>query len=437
MLVFPHDSSRTLWVPCLEFFSRCYGRSQDLKWLLATHAWADAYERLLPPPCRPTTPERPVIKIPSFLKEADAPFLAALRHCAYAQRRVREVYSRSDETFLADPSSGVFLRAAPWFQGPADLLVEGEWLPGREVFLVHRIAGCSDPPGPPIEAVYERDQSVDVAALPPDVQTGPPLSRRHPTPDLVEMTSDLPPGRDGGHIEMRDEAFVVLGTPRRVDRRYVPRPRVNVRRPGAATPPPIFSTGDAVGQDSNVGQVYIHAPACREPSSFLLGIWQTLSALSHHAADLGSVQWYTPGRGFQSVGPPDLMLFSRSSQSSGKERAWVWLDPPRTPSRALRGLLVLRCVLAGRVGYVVEIQRRPPAKNREREMFSGLVFALHSDRLLRPWLSDLLIRLPPARGVFAGLERRCPGHAVAFPHHSKDPAHDVLTSLRGLLSPPA
>ena len=37
MVVFGLPASRTLWVPCLELFSRCYGVSQEVKRVLATN----------------------------------------------------------------------------------------------------------------------------------------------------------------------------------------------------------------------------------------------------------------------------------------------------------------------------------------------------------------------------------------------------------------
>ena len=42
----PLASGGLLWIPCMEFFSRCYGASQEVKRILALYGWADAAPQL-------------------------------------------------------------------------------------------------------------------------------------------------------------------------------------------------------------------------------------------------------------------------------------------------------------------------------------------------------------------------------------------------------
>ena len=109
----------------------------------------------------------------------------------------------------------------------------------------------------------------------------------------------------------------------------------------------------------------------------------------------------------------------------------------------LRGMLVLRCVLNGGVGYVVEIQRRSDASGTPVEAFAGLVFTLSRGEIqLEAWLRRLLSELPGTRGVFASLVAQSPGPAVCFRHPpsrsmspSEAAARTAVAKLRGLLLP--
>ena len=103
---------------------------------------------------------------------------------------------------------------------------------------------------------------------------------------------------------------------------------------------------------------------------------------------------------------------------------------------------MLRCVLSGRPGYVVEIERRVDEAGEETESFSGLVFALHSEHELDPWLRSLLSRLRDTRGVFDSFVGQCPGRARVFHHpprcsekFSQLAARNALSKMQVLLSP--
>ena len=445
MVVFDLAPTRTLWVPCLELFSRCYGASQEVNRVLATYPWPEAVERLLPAPGLPSAPERPIIRILSPFVEDDAFFLATLSHSAYAQRAAREIYSQLDVASPSQAASGVFLKVRPWFEGPAQLLVEGEWLPDARAFLVHRIVGGSRAPGPDPTVVRERDAPVTATSDASSPELGPPLSPRHAVSGPVEMTADQPPGRGAGHAELPDDEFVVLGPTRVLTVEYVERTRRARRLPrGHAPAPDRYSTGDATGQDAGVGQARIDALAVRESDGLLLDMWNGLSASAGPASQLDCVEWYTFARGFQSAGSPELLRFPLDPPPKLGCRRWVWLDPKARPPRLRRGMLVLRCVVGGRVGYLAEIQRRRDESGNERERFSGLVFTLRAERDLDGWLRGLLSDLRSARGVFAPLVGKCPGRAAVFQHpplrsenFSELVVGKVLSEMRGLFRPQA
>ena len=439
MVVFDVGSSGSLRVPSVELFSRCYGSSHEVRRVLATYGWDEARERLLPPPGRSSTPERPVVRIvPPFVYD-DAVFLASLRHSCFTQRAAREVYSRLDAGFRSSSAPGVVLKAGPWFEGPATLVVEGERLTDTGVFLAHRIVGGSLPPGPDIEVV--RDYAPSAGAVPGSspLEAGGPLSPRHPPPDPVEVTADTPPGRGAGHTEVRDDPFVVVGPRRGVTVRCVscaPRER---RLPGSdAARPDVWAAGDAVGADMRVGEVRVHIPATHPSDGLLLDMW---NALCRERADpssaLDSVEWYAWKGVFHATGPPRLLRFPRFPAADARRRTWIWLDPKEKCTR--RGVLVLRCVVDGRAAYVVDVQRRPATPGKEGESFSTLVFTLAPEAALDAWLGHLLCAVRETRGVFGPHLGRCPGSAAAFrhpprssKHFSKLAARNVVSEIRGL-----
>ena len=441
MVVFDLGAPRTLWVSCLELFSRTYGASQEIKRVLVTFGWSEVQERLLPPPGYVTTADRPVVKIPHRLVPDDAYFLARLRHDPYTERAARLVYSKLDEVHPSASASGVLLEVRPWFEGPAQLLVEGEWL--SDAFLAHRIVGGSVPAHPAPCVVREHEASAGAGSADPSLAPAPPRSTEHPPSHPVELTADRPPGRRAGHVEVHDDPFIVVGPRPSLTFVSVQRaPRERSGSGGELLPPVEYATADATGTDAGVGQARIHAPVAEACDGFLLGVWNAFRALRASTPGFDLVTWYTFDRGFQLSSPPELLRFQPYREPKRPRRRWMWLDSQaRWPCRH-RGLLVLRCVLHRRIGYVSEIERRTDASGAETETFSGLVFVLDSEHALDAWLRHLLCGLRDKRGVFDSFLSDCPGEATTFHHPPRDSddfsnlaARNALSKMRTLLSP--
>ena len=437
MVVFPLDSGRTLWVPCLELLSRTYGASQEVKRVLATYTWAEVQERLLPSPGQPTTSDRPVLKIPHHLVRDDAYFLARLRHSCYTRSAAREIYSQLDVASPSKAADGILLQVRPWFEGPAQLLVAGEWL--SKVFLVHRIVGGSLPPDPAPRVVREHDTDVDAGAQGSSLEQPVPVPPRHPVPDPVNLTGDRPPGRGAGHVDLRDDAFVVVGPHPKVIIEPVPRVRSGPSGLLADVfPPQEYSAGEPAGSDPDTGEVRIQAPTGDASDGFFPAVWTAFRVLAASDSPLDTVEWYTFGAGFRSSDPPEVLSF-QPSKAHPRSR-WAWLDHKARDPRCPRGLLVLRCVVAGRPGYVVEIERRPTESPKQRETFSGLVFVFDPEHDLDRWLDRLLSRLPLTRGVYKSSVGPCPGRIDTFKHpdatdltHSQAGARNALSKLQDFL----
>lgn len=166
-----------------------------------------------------------------------------------------------------------------------------------------------------------------------------------------------------------------------------------------------------------------------------------MRALARRTSLLDSVEWYTFARRFSEHGPPELLRFRPYAGRADARRRWVWLDPrPAGAQRTLRSLLVLRCIIDGRTGYVVDIERRSDESGNPVEHFSGLAFTLSDERQLDGWLRRLLSRLRDTRGVFAALKDECPCRVAVFIHPASGSlspadaaARNALTKLRSLL----
>ena len=417
MLSFTVSRSRSLWVPCTEFFSRCYGRSQYVKRVLSTYPWPEVARRLFLPLGEPCPVDRWVIRLPPQSVAADAVFVACARYDSYCEKAAKRIYAEIEARSTPERPS-VSLRVGPWFQGPATLRVRGLWL-GRDTFLALRVDGCSDPPGPPIDLLHEVSETApDRAASVEDNGYGARLVRRRHEPDVPVLTSDAEPDRGAGYIELQDPDFVVLGTPRKFVKVLRPRRSSTSGRLISTEAPPSYSAGEESSSGNRVGSAHIHAPEVEEVRSegVLLDMWNALSFLrSEFAHEVMSLCWYTFEHGFEARGPPYLIplpRFRRTERAGLSSGVRSWNNIPR-------GVLVVRCVGPRQTFYLVEVQRHRRGEHEEK--FSGLVFRLNPGADLDEWLWDLLTALRETKGVFAGLIKGCPGEAHVFNHSPNRP----------------
>ena len=398
MLSFPLSGSRSLWIPCLEFFSRCYGRSQELKRVLSTYPWEVVDQRLFPPLGEPCPPSRWLIRLPSGLVDGDTVFLATARYDRYCEKQARSIYAQIEAKSTPQRPS-VALKVRPWFQGSTQLLVSGLWLDTRR-FLALRLDGCGNPRGPSIECLYDVSETAhDGADSVEDTGVGVRLVRRLHEPDVPTLTSEAEPDRGAGHIKVRDSDFVDLGPPRKVTK--IPRRRRRSASIGLVSneDPTAYSAGEEHSSGKRVGSAHIHAPEVRELKSegILLDMWNALSFLRFRFPKLmTSLCWYTFEHGFQPEGPPCLIPLPRI----------------QTPGR--RGLLVVRCVACKQTIYIAELQRRRVTDGEEQ--FMGMVFRLDRAAELDNWLSDVLFALRRTNGGFASVKADCPGKKFLFRH---------------------
>ena len=430
MLVFPLEKGRSLWIPCIEFFSRCYSRSQEIKRILSLYSWDRAKRRLFGEDDMPGGDEgfdgwtiwlrRPFV-------EDDAVFLAHVWYDPYTEGCAKSIYAQLESALPVVPRPlpwKSFVEVRPWFEGPAELLVRGFWLrDGRDrKFLALRVDGCSDPRGKPVRYV----PSVDKSSSPGAAAEGDTVRyfRRRRVRKKTRLTDRVEPDRGSRRITLEDPPFEVLGISRDVNGVGIQREE-GAGRPskGKSSGPAEYSSSEQYSRGKDVGEVHIVAPVRQPLGDVLSDMWKTLLHLQKkYPALVSSVAWVADEGSrfhYRAEEPPQLILLESFGSEEDEEFEirnwnWPWLDPdPKDPQRlGRRGLFVMRCLVRGYPVYFVEVQRRP----RRKEKFSGMVFRLNREMSLDRWLYEICFRVRHVEGVFSYLCSVCPGIAREFVH---------------------
>ena len=356
----------------------------------------------------------------------DAVFLAHLRHDPYAQACAKLIYAQLEIAVSSVPHAlpwKSFVEVSPWFEGPAELLVQGFWFNDEKEkkFLALRVDGCSDPEGVPVGYVRSgfKNSSSDA---------GPKGNRdwhikRRKVADKAVLTDQVTPDRGSRTIKVEDPPFDVLGKPRVLEKIGVPGPKGNVRSPKGdeGDGPDQVSSSEPYSTGKGVGRAFLAPRVDRRSGNVLSDMWDTLLYLQKKRSDVvGSVGWMALDleSRFQhrQDEPPGLIPLEPFTLEEEKALptgvgSWQWLDPEDL-SLGRRGLLILRCMVEGMPIYFAEVERRPG----RMENFSGMVFKLRPDASLDDWLHEVLSGIREVKGVFSKLCSECPGEATDFIH---------------------
>jgi hypothetical protein len=431
LLQFPFSNDPVgLLVPCLEFFSRCYGRSQHVKRVLATYPWDVAKDELLLPLVVPPKPNSWSVNMQRRTVQGDVVLLAHLQYDAYARKQAAQIWNDLEAAQGSFGNDRVFAQAGPWFQGPARMKVSGLWIEEGKRFLGLQVVGCSDPDGVPI--YRDRENTTKTGILPGDIREDAPwngVPPRHLTSknEIVNVTSADAPDLGSESIEIQEHIFESLGTPRLVI--DVERPTTNSsppRLPGKDDTSDRYSGDENSGHGKGVGHASFHAETVMESQGVLRDVWNMLNWLQHQHPDLiQRVEYLTSDFSFAAGTDPKLLAFvpftdEERAQEKPRDPNWPYLD---TKAQIPRGALVVRITTPKGHGYFFEIQRRPrtikkegEAKQLGEENFRGLVFELRDASKLKDWVQTLLREARYEKGVLIKLTSTCPGRAIPFNH---------------------
>lgn len=415
LIKFELRSGGQLLVPCLEFFSRCYGRSQELNRILATFPWmgsAEAHKsQLYAPLDEPEEPNKWKVKLRQRLVNGDTVFLAHAKYDPYTERAAKSIYGQIEGNYNPESRSPLFIQVPPWFQGPAEIRARGIWFNNKRSFLALRVIGSSDPDG--IVITRDRDNSNKKEGVAPEAYgeawTGATKKGLVRPPDIVDLTGDLEPDRDARKVEVFDDDFLVMGVPRRiVDRQGKKVTRTSgVQRNGNSVS--VYSSGCQHGSGKGVGQVSIHAKPVMETHGTLIDMWNAVRYLQiANKTIISDVEWFTFEDGYKSTALPGLIALDPREEFKGhnipiETRHWPYSD---VASSTARGILVIRLTIHGKHVHIIEIQRRPRTRlNGEgkscvvEESFQGLIILFRDERGLTQKLTRLILDICYTRGI--------------------------------------
>lgn len=438
-IFFQSNNKSTLCVPCNEFFLRCYGRSQEVKRVIATYPWGTAEDKLYDQTHSEEYSDKWPIKLRYNMVNGDTVFLAHVKYDDYAKRAAKSIYAQLESEF--DKSDYAFISVKPWFKGPASIRVKGIDL-GNNFFLGLQVIGGSDPCGN--EILRDRDNT-NVTG-PPDENTkhgsawqGAKRKNESRTPGIIDLVDDEEPDQGAPTIDVEDQDYIVLGNPRLVE--TVKRDRTNSTSglPGSTETPNKYSGGEPYSSGKGVGKASIQAPQILESKGTLRDVWEALKYVHNKYNEMvGPPQWFTFSNGFvenndaeliplrsisnQEVETINKLMIKEKRRKLVISRSWVYID---VSTQRKRGVLVARIMINRSPVYLIEIQRRQVRKQdslgkfvAKEESFKGMAFQLDNEPDFRQWINDVLGDIRFFKGSFEGILKKCPGKAVTFKHVS-------------------
>ncbi|WP_278666868.1 hypothetical protein [Acidithiobacillus ferriphilus] len=434
---FPLKDGKNLLIPCLEFLVRCYGRSAELSRILATYPWDEVKNRFFAPLDQPAPPDQWPVKLRKRMRNGDVVFLAHALYDPYAQKYAKSIYAQLESDFK-DGEKYAFIKVAPWFHGPAQIMVNGLWINDGQTFLGLQILGCSDPSGDPIYRDRENTNKTDGTVLDDEsgnAWRGAPVRLLTKLPEIFDLTDDEEPDHGSASIEIEELDFIVLGSPRVVVDARRSHTKSSGGHPGNNDTPGTFSGGEHHGTGKGVGYASIYAKTVMESHGTLRDMWDAMLYLKKRHKDIiSTVEWFTLEGGFCSNDEPELVslqAFDKNDLAENAEelptttRNWPYHD---LGNRVLRGVLVARMLVDDKPIYILEIQRRPRKKKAEKngheividteESFKGVVCLFSNQKVFITWLRKILHDIRYVRGVVQKLVNTCPGpdRAEAFVH---------------------
>jgi len=437
VLVFNLSERGELLVPSMEFFSRCYGRDAEVNRVLSTYGWEEAEQRLHLPLVEPIPPDSWGVCLPANVYNYDAVFIAHVKYEDQARNAAKSIYSRLNIQFDS-PDGLAFLKAEPWFSGPAKLLVQGIPLDGSR-FLALRIVGGSEPKGPCIWSFREGEGGDGEGSEEDGLGgwAGGRGKRAGGVPSMVTLTANHTPGHDGDSVEVTNPVFRIVGARRAVVAQKRARTRTRRRPPMAGEPSERYSTGERQGAGGATGVAIIRTETELESQGAARDVWESLLYLHEKWPELiEQVGWYSPEAGEINLEDKEpcmvaLTPFSNEQQVGLSKTARNWVYADRAQAR-VRGVLIAFVKTASRSAFLFEIERRSfqhtvddGSTSEKEEAFCGLVVSPTDDAVASEWIPRVLEGIRNEQGVMARVTRYCSDHLVDYYRRSSSRGDEI------------
>ena len=414
LLVFKEGGTRKLIVPCLEFFSRCYGRSAEVNRIICTYPWSEAERRLYLPPPVPVPNSHWAISLPANLYNDDALFVAHVKYDDFAQITVKGIYSSLESKFTQGDQLA-FPQIGPWFAGQAKLIAQGIST-GDGTFLALRIAGCSEPQGPPI--VCFRDGSTEADNQDTDEasgSTGSAMFRRFnaDAARFCNITSTDPAGHPGASIEIFSPSIRIVGTRRKIIHERLQSENLEQRSLISGHESERYSSGEREGTDGTTGGVSIRTRSELESHGAARDVWGSLLYLRDTYPEvIKFVGWYNILTHEVHTSDEEPCMFTLPPYDGRKQygsvrsnKAWIYADADHS---RIRGVLVAFVKTPTRPVYIFEVERRRTTGVDENGLpcdaekpHSGLIVSPPAEIETADWIPQVLVAIRDRAGIMA------------------------------------
>lgn len=339
-------TGKTLLVPCLEFFTRCYGRSSETSRLIATYGLDVVEKNYLYGHER--DPKTLKLQLRNHISHKEAVFLAHALYSEYTQRKCNDVYSHVNALF--SPKDKIFLKAEPWFEGKALIEGQGFWLDSN-TFLLLNIDGLSNPEGPSITIERQRYTADEGSAAGGRTYKKPPPEEA--SNEVIDLIDTEAPDSNYARI-VPDPPFSTLGVQRKLIKT---KQRIPGRRGTAlhGDHRPSLAPGDASGNGKGGGKSESESPEWLVEGT-LQQIWQTCTGLAKdYPKHISNVGWYTLALGLQCEGIPRYQFLSIKAGSDADSAK----KPKQADTPARKAVLIIRMTVDHCHIYVIEMYRKP------------------------------------------------------------------------------
>lgn len=410
-------------IPCLSYFSACYGFSAELKRILLTYHWDEVRRRICGPIDVKIPANKLIVNIPKNLVDDDATFIAHAMYDSVAQRAAKYLYSQIQTNYTDKKNAPLFLQVAPWFTDSIEVELRGLWL-AKDVFLGLAFEGVSEPDGENILYNRANRSSNSGEGNKPDSAWKNTLKPKVNLP-LVVLNSNYDPAPDEPPIEVIEPRLKVIGHRRAKQKIDLGESATSSGSRSPKSGSNIGSSGDRQPGNKGISPVK-QTPNIEEVAGgTLLEMWRAALTLQIRHPDIfKNVRCYLMENNYIRETEPLLISLDpyteeEKSKLSEEEKRWIYSNYSK---RKIRGILVIQIDLSNISLVIVELERKHGAASRE-EKVKGFIFEKNGQLDFDTIINKLKKRL---RDEFGNMNK-CIAmfkNASTF-NHPSSPSHEI------------
>lgn len=430
LLQFPMETTGKLpirvIVPCMEVFTRLYGRNAEVRRILSTYSWNEASRRLYNPDSGFKNGHKWGVELADRMIDDDAFLIAFLQHDDYTQKQAKSVFAQIEASQNAYGNNGAFFGITPWLLGDIQLRLKGFWINSNH-FLALQINGAN------LEPEWLTIYRKRTFANPPGHKSNNGSSNHivtnlANTPEYVEVTGEFAPDHHSAKLSVTETDFYLLGKRGEIIKQSSHSAQAQVRSTSIDTDnrSEMFSAGETYGDGKGVGKANIKSDIIIESHGILLDLWDALLGMSRSESEKKMIHnvTYLSSKGFVAGDKPTLIAFQNFFRDKSSYDflvgSWGYLN---AREQKPRGALIARVLTDRGHVFFIEIQRRKrksrnALSNVGEEHYRGVVFKLDNtdnDSIISI-IHQIMINLAEKKGVLTLSDKNINGKISTYIH---------------------